>query len=413
MSQPFEKETVLIKPLGGAAGDMFVGAAAGLWPELVDACLSDLAALQAPPEVSAEFQTVRVNGFAATKFRVAIAPTTGPVAASGAYPEIVARIERSGLDPEVRRTATAILTILGEAEASVHGKPLAEVHFHELADWDSLIDVVAAASFIARCPGVAWAVEPLPLGGGAAKTAHGRVPVPAPATLEILRGFAFHDDGVIGERVTPTGAAILRRLVAPDAPAASPPSGARLLGSGMGAGDKRFAEFANVLQLVAFAHPAPTAAVDEQIVEIAFDIDDMTGEEIAAALDRLRLLDGVLDATQTPQIGKKGRAMSLLRLLVAPSAVDAAAERCFLETTTLGLRLGTLRRRALPRAQARAAETGVKIAERPGALLTAKAESDELKGAETLAERRRRATRAETEALTRAADGVGPKASET
>ena len=112
-----------------------------------------------------------------------------------------------------REHALALLALLGEAEAHVHGIPVDDVHFHELADWDSLLDLVAAGCIAARLEGARWTASALPLGGGTVRTAHGLLPVPAPATSYLLTGYPWRDDGIGGERVTPTGAAILRHLV--------------------------------------------------------------------------------------------------------------------------------------------------------------------------------------------------------
>lgn len=401
--------TIWIKPLGGIAGDMFAGACAALWPDRAAQCLSDVRAAGLPLGVAAGFEPATVNGFAATAFRVAEA---GPIVPGGAYPAITQALAASALDGGVKRIALEIFRILGEAEAAVHGKPLSAVHFHELSGWDAVADITAAASFIAAAEaaggaaaeaagGVAWRVDPLPLGGGTVSTAHGRVTAPAPATLRILEGYAFIDDGQSGERVTPTGAAILRYLTAGGDPAPTPAPAGRLVGSGFGAGSKRFEGIANVTQLLAFEQAAAPGLSDRRLTEIAFDIDDMTAEELALAVERLRAEPGVLEITQTPQIGKKGRAAVLVRILIDPAAEAPVIARCFAETASLGLRLTDLRRIALPRAAVATQHGRVKRAERPGGAATAKVESDDLSGGPDLASRRAQAQRAEAAALAR------------
>ena len=210
---PMTETAVLIKPLGGIAGDMFVGACAALWPDLRAACLADLHDAGLPRNVSVGFQPVMVNGFASVHFTVGT--QGGPVVPTGDYAQIVERLRASDLDTAVLTIALDILKLLGQAEAKVHNKPLDHVHFHELADWDSVADIVAAASFIARAKVDHWYTAPLPMGGGTAKTQHGIITVPAPAVLGLLQGYPFRDDGIMGERVTPTGAAILRYLTDP------------------------------------------------------------------------------------------------------------------------------------------------------------------------------------------------------
>lgn len=381
---------VEIKPLGGIAGDMFVGACAALWPELKADCLRDVRDAGVPEAVSVKFETVSVNGFASEAFVVnqgEEAPETG------VYTKIVMRLEASALDRAVLAEALGILRILGEAEATAHGKPIETVHFHELADWDSITDVVAAASFIARAPATRWTVDALPLGGGHVMTQHGRIPVPAPAVLNVLKNYTFQDDGQNGERITPTGAAILRHLTIPTETCA----GGRLAGMGFGAGTKRFKGLANVVQLVAFEGTGDING--DLITEITFDIDDMTPEELGVASDRLRVARGVLDVIQTVQIGKKGRAMIGVRVLCARAAGTEVADLCLSETSTLGVRMTDIRRRILDRYAAATRNGAVKVAKRPDGAKSAKVESDDLVETGTLTARRAQAHAAETAAL--------------
>ncbi|MEM9139608.1 MAG: LarC family nickel insertion protein [Pseudomonadota bacterium] len=385
--------SVMIKPLGGIAGDMFAGACAALWPDLVPHVLDDLRAADLPDGIEVAFRPASVNGFSAMQFHVA---QTAPVGHTSDYAAITAALEASSLPTHVRRHALAIFEVLGRAEAKIHGVPLERVHFHELADWDSIADVVAAASFIARARVRHWAVGPLPLGGGTVRTQHGRIPVPAPAVLEILKDFSFIDDGVAGERVTPTGAAIVRHLAGPNVPSVT----GTLQGAGFGAGTKRFEGLANVVQLVAFQGAGQT---HEPVTELAFDIDDMTPEELGTALDHLRAADGALDVTQTPQIGKKGRAIFLVRLLCRPGHAEPLTDLIFAETSTLGVRRAALTRTVLPRHVRATVEGEVKLAERPGGA-TAKVESDALATTSGLAPRRAQARAAEAEAM--AAEGA-------
>lgn len=387
---------IAIKPLGGMAGDMFAGACAAMWPDLVPKVLADVHAAGLPDAVEIGVDPVIVNGFAAKKFRVGQA---GPVTPTGDYNAIVDRLIGAPLDQDVRNHALAILKILGEAEARVHGVSVDHVHFHELAGWDSIADVVAAAGFIARVDVRHWGVGTLPMGSGTVHTHHGLIPVPVPAVLEILDGYTFVDDGVPGERITPTGAAILRHLTTPDAP----PVEGRLQASGFGAGDRRFKELANVVQLVAFQGATKT---HEPLTELSFDIDDMTPEEIGTALERLRAAEGALDVTQTPQMGKKGRAIFLIRVLCQPEKAEAMIDLAFAETSTLGVRQANLTRTVLER-RLHSTELGlVKLARRPGGA-TAKVESDALVETPSLGARRAQARTAEVDALDQAEEIAG------
>ncbi|WP_312841675.1 LarC family nickel insertion protein [Sinorhizobium psoraleae] len=287
--------------------------------------------------------------------------------------ELRAKLAASGLPDNVKRIAIGIFQELAEAEAAVHGKKVEDVAFHEVGNWDSIADIVAAATLIDAVHPESWSVGSLPLGRGFVETAHGRLPVPAPATTLLLRGFAFHDDGRHGERITPTGAAILRFLKP------TPSIGQRpqvLDRTGIGFGTRRFPGMSNVLRVLAFADEA---AGQDQVGIIQFEIDDQTGEELAVALDQLRAVEGVIDVTQTPTFGKKGRMMAAIQVLTRPEAVEAITAHCFRQTTTLGLRRRVETRVILPR-QAVKTENGVrvKVADRPGGP-TAKAEMDDVR----------------------------------
>ena len=136
---------------------------------------------------------------------------------AGSAAAIRARLAGAALPDAVRTRAVAILDLLIDAEARVHGRPPEHVHFHELAGWDSVADIAGAAWLIEAVGPAGWSVGPLPAGSGRVETAHGPLPVPPPAVTLLLEGYPMIDDGRPGERVTPTGAAILRHLTAPGA----------------------------------------------------------------------------------------------------------------------------------------------------------------------------------------------------
>jgi uncharacterized protein (DUF111 family) len=225
---------------------------------------------------------------------------------------------------------------------------------------------------------VTWSVSSLPLGGGTVQTAHGRLPVPAPATALLLRGFAMHDDGIAGERVTPTGAAILAHL--------RPEQGRRpdgcLLVTGAGFGTRRLPGLPNMLRVLVLETRSAEGAADE-IAVLSFEVDDQTAEDLAAGLEQVRALAGVLDVLQYPAFGKKGRMVASVRVLCQSDATDRVAEACLAETTTLGVRVQTAARRILTREHLEVPAAGgavvrVKAAARPGGRRTAKAEMDDL-----------------------------------
>lgn len=372
--------------VGGIAGDMFVAALLDCFPALRTRVLDDGVAVLASTGCSPVLTEGQSGGLQVLRFGLS-ADTEAP-SVEARFPAMVARIESAALSDGTVEHAVAILTVLAEAEAAVHGVPLADVHFHEIADWDSLLDVVAAGSLIAALDGVRWTVSPLPIGGGVVKTRHGDLPVPAPATARILEGFDWRNDGVGGERVTPTGAAILKHLGARSVLQGS----GRLTGTGMGAGTRELPGMANVLRAAAFA--AVDGGVGDTVTVIAFEIDDMTGEEIGTAAERLRQVSGVLDLSIGNRAGKKNRSMHGFQILCAPASADDVVERCFLETTTIGLRVRDERRVVLSRATDEDNGVVLKTVRRPGGIVTVKAENDAVDG-RTLAERRARRIKAE------------------
>ena len=380
--------------VGGIAGDMFVAALLDAFPDFRSRVLADARAVL-PAGYEGRLRETRSGILRGLGFGLAGEPPghgDNDHHGAGGFLNMMGRIRTAALADGSAEQAVAILTLIAEVEATIHQVPIEEVHFHEIADWDLLLDVVAAGSIAAALSPARWTVSPLPRGGGLVKTRHGLLPVPAPATATLLTGFAWRDDGVGGERVTPTGAAILRHLVGPDRSGFGNGSSyaGRLVSIGTGAGTRILSGIPNVLRALVFeAEPAPAAM--ERIMILSFEIDDMTGEEIGVAADRLRTVEGVLDLSIGQVQGKKGRLMQSFRLLVVPDQVDAVIERCFLETSTIGLRVAEEQRVALPRqlerAEADGIEIGIKRVERGGGTTT-KAESDDL-AADSLAARRR------------------------
>jgi hypothetical protein len=283
---------------------------------------------------------------------------------------------------------------LAEAEAAVHAIAVEEVAFHEVGAVDSIVDVVCAAAIIAAIGPCRWSVGPLPRGRGQVRTAHGVLPLPAPATLKLLEGFLLFDDGEEGERITPTGAAILRYLeVAQEADGQV----RRLIGAGTGFGTRTFASRSNMLRATLYAE-ASGAQSGDQVEVLRCEIDDQSGEELAVALDHLRQVAGVIDVCQWPTFAKKGRIATALQVLARPEAAEQVIAAILDETTTLGVRRDTQVRCTLERRTSRADGIGVKLAERPGGL-TAKAEMDDLAAIDGAAARRTARREAEAKAL--------------
>ncbi len=364
--------------VGGVAGDMFIAAVLDAFPDLREGMLAAIAAAGLPADIRLSLEDHRDDALTGARFRVDEGAHRGAAHHHHTpFSDIRARLQDAPLEAAVRTHAIAIFSLLAEVEGRVHGKPTEEVSFHELGEWDSIADIVGAAFLIARLD-ASWSVGPLPQGRGGVKTAHGYLPVPTPATALLLEGFELFDDGVFGERVTPTGAAILRHLRA-NMP--EPRQARRLVRSGTGFGTRRFPGLSNVLRLLAFEQARMRFETD-RVALLEFEIDDQTAEDLSIALDRLRAHPSVIDVVQTPVYGKKGRLAVQVRVLADPADADNVLEACFSETTTLGVRCQTVERRKLARSQRTVTADGrsvrVKVARRPDAR-TAKAEADDLR----------------------------------
>lgn len=358
-----------LDPVGGMAGDMFVAAVTDAWPELQADILDNVGRLDLGPGVEAKFfdheDLLRGRRFA-------VSDPEQPRHRS--YRSIVELMSAAGLDSHSESWALEVLGRLAAAEAAVHGTTVEEVVFHEIGATDSIVDVVAAGTAISRLEPASWSVGSLPLGSGEVDTAHGVLPVPAPAVTELLRGRTVHSDGVAGERVTPTGAAIVQALDPADGP---PGDRLRISRTGIGFGSRRLTGRPNILRLLVL-EPAVGRSTD-RVGVVEFEIDDQTPEDLAAGLDRLRALEGVIDVRQRPALGKKGRILSEVAVLTAEGSVGSVAEACLSETSTIGLRYQIVDRIVLERSS-QIGPDGVrtKAVTRPDGTVSVKAEMDDL-----------------------------------
>ena len=392
-----------LDPVGGIAGDMFAAALLDARPELADGLLATIDALGLPPSVTVAIDPHRDTALAGTRFKVSRPADEGHGHVRLA--DVSKRLEAARIAPAVRTRALAIFALLAEAEGAVHGTDPAEVTFHEVGAWDSTVDIVTAAFLIEALGPTRWSCGTIPLGSGRVRCAHGLLPVPAPAVVHLLRGLATHDDGIGGERVTPTGAAILKHLAPDQAPARESET---LVGVGTGFGSRALPDLSNVLRVLEFAPVAP-AAMQEAVAMLRFEIDDQTPEDLALGLDRLRARPGILDVVQWPVYGKKGRMLAAVQVLAESASLDAALAAVFDETTTLGVRWSHVSRNALGRDSATHVDAlgtvRVKRARRPAGTVTAKAELDDLAGSAGHAEREERRRGAEAATLTRGGNG--------
>lgn len=408
-----------LDPIGGIAGDMFVAAMADAFPEHVTGLMAELANLSRSREGVNSISFIPHSDGILHGRRFQVEEPPGDIEARThdhgdgkvhghlhvPHRQIRALLLTAGLDPATLKHSLALFELLAEAEGAVHGIGPDEVAFHEVGAWDSIVDFVAAAYFIAATAPRRWTVGLLPLCRGRVKTAHGVLPLPAPATTWLLEGLEMVDDGVGGERVTPTGAAIVRYLCHPregGGPISSARGPITIAANGHGFGTRTLPGMPNILRVLAFADsPALPRPIDEEIATLEFEIDDQSAEDLAVALDRIRAAAGVLDASQAPVVGKKGRLATRVQVLARLEAADAVADACLAQTTTLGVRIARVMRRVAPRASVETqAGVRVKVASRPSGEMTAKAEMDDLArlpGGRVERENARR--RAEDEAL--------------
>jgi uncharacterized protein (TIGR00299 family) protein len=411
--------------VGGVAGDMFAAAMVDLWPELMaglepllrSAGLADDVVIGVVDHHDEVFrgrrfvvddprERARRRGPGSFVFQRQHAQHAGH--AHVPFKGILAGIAGSTLSDGAKARATDIFTRLAFAEGGVHGLPLDDVAFHEVGSQDSVADIVTAAIFLdrleARYGPLTASVSSLPLGSGRVMTAHGELPVPAPATLALMQGLLVHDDGRAGERVTPTGAAIVKHLVGD---AVSPRQPGVLAGMGVGFGTRTFVGLSNIVRVTLSVAPASSSSSSSSssttalaaawpwqrrpLQVLACEIDDMSAEELGHAAEQLRATDGVTDVILEPVFMKKGRPGTRVQVLCAPAATDAVVAAVFVHTSTLGVRVLMAERRELTRHdEVSASGLRRKRARRPGNDSTVKVEHDVVEGDSLQARRRHR-----------------------
>src|SRR5882762_6259051 len=319
----------------GISGDMTVGA-------LIDAGADSAALVRALEslETGASFRIEKTTrlGIAASKFYV----DGGESKHHRHLKDILELIGKAALTDRAKQNSAAVFQRLGEAEAKVHGIPLTKVHFHEVGAVDSICDIVGACAAFDLLNVDAIHSSPLNVGSGTVSTEHGILPVPAPATAELLTGKPIYARGPNVELTTPTGAAIAVTLAADFGamPAMT------VTGTGYGAGDKDFKEHANVLRVL--IGEASGAAESTTVDVLEANIDDSSPQVLGYAMERL-LEAGALDVTLEYVLMKKNRPGTLIRVIAKPEDREQLAKVMFAETTTLGLRIHSAERRVKAR----------------------------------------------------------------
>ncbi len=281
--------------------------------------------------------------------------------------EIKQIIANAQISDWARQKATAIFEELGRAEAKIHNVPVEKIHFHVVGAADALVDIVCAAVGAEAIAADKWIASPLNVGGGTVVCAHGTYPVPAPATVELLKDAPVYSSGIQKELVTPTGAAIVRALTTEFGPMPT----MTVKQTGYGAGARDFEKHANVLRITigetvqaAVAH-LPT----EEIVVLEANLDDLNPQVFGYVVEQA-LAAGALDVFAAPVQMKKSRPGLVLTVLSQPQDAQRLATLVFRETTTLGMRVRREQRYALPRlhqaVQTRWGEVRIKIAQLNG-----------------------------------------------
>ena len=258
--------------------------------------------------------------------------------------EIREIIAKASISEFARSTALRIFEALGEAEAKIHSCPLEQVHFHEVGAVDAMVDIVSASAGVESLQLDEIVCSPLNVGGGTIKCAHGTFPVPAPATLELLKGVPVYSSGIQAELVTPTGAAIVKTLAKRFAPFPE----IKIDNIGYGAGTREFSDHANVLRLTIGEIQSSSHVTTETVSILEANIDDLNPQIFAYVLDRL-FEEGALDAFAIPVQMKKNRPGMLLTVLCKPEDTNKVSGVIFRETTTLGVRQREEKRQVLAR----------------------------------------------------------------
>jgi len=373
--------TVLaLEPVGGIAGDMMLAALLHLGAPR--AALDDglLALAEASGAVDLRgtrvvAEPVEVSGIRALRVEVRVPPEVRDREPHHRpWRAVRELLGRARLPERARELALLAFTRLAEAEGRVHGVPPDEVEFHEVGAVDSIVDVVGSALLVAALAPARIVCLPPPSGGGTARAAHGPIPIPGPAVLEVMRGRALRPSGP-GERTTPTGAA----LVAAWTESADSLPELSVQAVGYGAGTRRWEDAPNLLRAVLGATVRGQPGGGAGWV-LEANLDDLSPQLVAAALEAV-LAAGAADAWIAPVTMKKGRPGHLLGAVVPEAARAAVEEALFRETSTLGVRAHRVERSVLDRevveVATRYGPVRVKLGRRGGAVVNAAPEFED------------------------------------
>jgi uncharacterized protein (TIGR00299 family) protein len=339
----------IFDPAAGISGDMTLGALLSLG--LPVSWLEELPERLGVRDVRVAVRDVRRSGITCKKVDFAIPeqPHGRPVG------ELVRLVERAPISDWVKERAVRTFQLVGEAEGRVHGVAPEQVHLHEVGAVDAVLDLVGGIEGIERLGVESVYHLPVAVGNGWVEAAHGRLPVPAPATAILLEGLELTGVGgggpVEGEATTPTGAALLRVLSA-----GAPPDRWRMVGSGWGAGQRDPKHYPNALRILV----AEAASEAGRVVVLATDVDDMSPEYVDPLRQAL-VAAGALDVQTWPVQMKKGRQGFRVEVMAPEALADAVTAELFRHSTTAGVRRWFAERATLPRHQLTVRLDGVAV----------------------------------------------------
>jgi uncharacterized protein (TIGR00299 family) protein len=345
---------IVLDPFSGASGDMFIGSLLGLGAnkELVKEAMESVA------DVTVNISEVKKGLLSATKVEVIQHSDTRQT-----YARMVKQIESARLPGQVEQDVLGILELMGKAESMVHGTSLDELHLHEMGQQDAVADIVGAVSAFhnMELPGSRVLCMPVSVGGGFVDTAHGLLPVPAPATLFILdsSNLVWRGGPVEHELLTPTGAAILAYLTGKYGSTCSEYPQMTSSVTGYGAGSKETG-MPNVLRSVQGELNARLAVDHVEMLET--NVDDVTGEVVGYLIQEL-MDNGALDVSVIPATMKKGRSGFLIKVVCRSEDTNKLAYKIIAMTGSLGVRLIPVRHRLT--ATRRMMEVKIQVAGRP------------------------------------------------
>ncbi|HET8601423.1 MAG TPA: nickel pincer cofactor biosynthesis protein LarC [Segeticoccus sp.] len=368
----------------GIAGDMLLGALldAGASLRAVQAAVDAVA----PDTVRLHVEEVLRAGLRATKVHVELGSPDQP---HRSWRHVRTALESAALQEAVAEPALRVFRRIAAVEADAHGVEVEDVHFHEVGAWDSIADVVGCCAALADLGVATVSGGPVELGSGRVRTAHGVLPVPVPAVLELARGWQVRAGERDGELATPTGMALLTTL----AERCEGLPALRVTGTGVGAGTREDRGRPNVVRVVLGERvaegrrapapaPVPVDTAEQQtMVVLEANVDDLDPRVWPGVLTEL-LAAGAADAWLVPILMKKGRPAHTLCVLASVDAAAPLREKVFVLTTTIGVRETTVDRHALPRSTHRVRvaghEVAVKVSEHAGRVVTATPEFDDV-----------------------------------